>query len=202
MAELRAVEKQKASLGIVTSSTLELVQAEILQIVSKKIHVREIAKERSLWSILSRDGRRYELEEDKENRVPKITAEIRPVPKAVTDEEAAEEEVQLATQVQQLTNALIKLKMLQREQDASLRQNQVIRSLYFTEVFRRFEKIHSADASSNEWVFDPLRTNFQTWLESQDQDDGLFYIFGKVGFTLSASFGTLIRTRLEAASRR
>lgn len=180
MAEMRAVEKQKASLGIVTSSTLDLVQAEILQIVGKKIHTREITKDKSLWSILSRNERRYDLEENKENKDTKMQAGIKKTSKAVTDEEAAEEEVQLATQVQQLTNALIKLKMLQREQNASLREIEFIRTLYFTEVFRRFEKIHNADTSSNEWVFDPLKTTFQTWLSSQDDDDGLFYIFGKV----------------------
>ncbi|PSN61523.1 hypothetical protein BS50DRAFT_504460 [Corynespora cassiicola Philippines] len=92
-----------------------------------------------------------------------------------------DEEIQLATQIQRLIELMVKLSILQRDHDESLRQIKVVKSLYFKEVFRRFEKIPAADVLSNEWLFDPGQTNFLRWLKSCKKGDGLFYIFGKAG---------------------
>lgn len=153
MAELKSIEREKQSLGIVTKSNLGAVQAEILKTVRKSTHPLEKPK---------RSGRH------KHQRLVR------------SNEEAEREEMQLVSQVQRLTVAMKKMKMLQKEQNSSSKEVAVIRSLYFREVFRRFEKIHDADPSSNEWAFDPRKTTFPSWLESQNDNDGLYYIFGKV----------------------
>lgn len=182
MAELRSVEKDKQNLGMVTRSTLNDVQNEILEIVKKQIHIRDKVKQKTLWGTFSSHKHFMNMARDIRISVPHANKSRESLHRDSLDDEVEKEEIQLATQVQQLTNALIKLKVVQREQATSAREVEVVRSLHFTEVFRRFEKINKADASSNEWVFDPQQTTLSRWLESQDNADGLYYIFGKVSF--------------------
>ncbi|XPS70797.1 hypothetical protein M3J07_002999 [Ascochyta lentis] len=154
MAELKSIEKDKRSLGIVLEFKLDTVQAEIFKTVGKSTHPLERTRKSAL------------------HRSHRLTR---------SDEEAETEGIQLAYQVQRLVDAMKQLKILQKEQAASLKQVEVIRSLYFREIFRRFEKIHDADPSSNKWAFDPVKTTLPSWLKSQDENDELHYIFGKAG---------------------
>jgi hypothetical protein len=164
MAEMKAIDRQKQSLGIITRTTVDLAQAEITAILQESLHDGEMLKQKSFWSVITAIG----------ISPSKVRKE------GTTDKEAEEEEMRLATRIQQLTNAVAKLEVIQKEQAPSLREIEVIRSLYFKEVFRRFEKIPVADTMSNEWIFDSQRTTFTSWLESSKANDGLYYIFGRV----------------------
>ena len=202
MAELKATEKERKSLGIATKPALVLVQAEILQIVGKRIDTRDVSRPKSFWGAMSGHGSSVAARSRRKKARTGLDDSETTVPE-VSDEEAEKEELQLASQVQQLTKAVIKLKTLQKQQEASLREIEVIRSLYFTDVFRRFEKIPEADARSNEWAFNPLKTTFSSWLESQDGGDGLYYIHGKVRYLLQKLVlkQANVTCRLAAVSR-
>jgi hypothetical protein len=89
-------------------------------------------------------------------------------------------EMRAATQGAQLVSLKTKFEILQREQDTCTRQIKVLESLYFPELRRRWYQIRKADQRSNEWVYDPQQTSFVSWLESENKDDGLFYITGRV----------------------
>lgn len=184
MAELKSIEKQKASLGVVTSSTLDTVHTEIMEIVGKNACRYKSSKQRPSQTKTTQQGSAASesVRASKWNgkNVASRSTHVKNDDKDTSDEEAEKEEMQLATQVQLLTNSIVKLQMLQRGGASSLKQIEVVRSLYFKEVFRRFEKIVEADPDSNEWVFDSLKTTLPFWLESSQENDGLYYIFGKV----------------------
>lgn len=61
-----------------------------------------------------------------------------------------------------------------------IEQVRVLESLYFTEITRRYDMIPNTDRRTNEWLYDSTKTSFTQWLESTEQNDGLFYIIGKV----------------------
>jgi hypothetical protein len=85
-----------------------------------------------------------------------------------------------AAQAAQLASLKTKLDVLQREQSTCARQIKVLESLYSPEIRRRWYQLRKADQRSNEWIYDAQRTSFVSWLESQTESDGLFYITGRV----------------------
>jgi hypothetical protein len=85
-----------------------------------------------------------------------------------------------ATQMAQLASLKTKLDALGKEHLACLKQNAVIRSLYFPVLRRRWSQIPHADRASNLWIFDASKIAFKTWLEDANNDDGLFCITGRV----------------------
>ena len=89
-------------------------------------------------------------------------------------------EMRAATQGAQLVSLKTKFEILQREQATCTRQVKILESLYFPELRRRWYQIRKSDQRSNEWIYDPQQTSFVSWLESENKDDGLFYITGRV----------------------
>ncbi|KAJ3572627.1 hypothetical protein NPX13_g4985 [Xylaria arbuscula] len=90
-------------------------------------------------------------------------------------------EHQRVHQHQQLTNLKAHLDNLFREQTICAQHIKLLKSLYFPELRRRWRQIPEAETQTNEWIYDPQKTSFLSWLESQNDDDGLFYITGKAG---------------------
>lgn len=86
----------------------------------------------------------------------------------------------LNAQTDALSNLSARLDDIQLRHTAALEQIQVLESLYFVEIRRRFDQIPDAEQRTNEWIYDPTQTTFASWLESTDPNDGLFYVFGKV----------------------
>jgi hypothetical protein len=95
-------------------------------------------------------------------------------------QEQQKHEVQIAEQGAQLLSLKVKVDALLKEHFDSSKTIRVVRSLYFQEVRRRFDQIPDSDRRSNDWVYDSASTTFSRWLESNDTDDGMFYIWGKV----------------------
>jgi len=91
-----------------------------------------------------------------------------------------------ATQMAQLASLKTKLDAFQKEHNACIKQTEMIRSLYFRVLRRRWNQIPEADEASNTWVFDKLLTPFSVWLGSTDEDDGLFCITGRIRKRLSS----------------
>jgi hypothetical protein len=85
-----------------------------------------------------------------------------------------------STQTAQLASLKTKLEILEKERAACIKQTQIIRSLYFPVLRRRWNQIPDADQASNEWVFNTSLTPFKSWLTSRKDSDGLFCITGKV----------------------
>ena len=85
-----------------------------------------------------------------------------------------------ATQAARLTTLGLKFDVLLKEQASCTYQLDVLRSLHFREIRKRWYNIKEADRFSNEWMYDPRRTSFISWLESEAPGDGIFYITGKV----------------------
>jgi hypothetical protein len=85
-----------------------------------------------------------------------------------------------ASQTAELTSLYSKLVALNREQARCTHQMSILKSLYFADLSRRWSRIVDAADASNEWMFDRQRIPFMMWLESSDEDDGLFYITGRV----------------------
>lgn len=83
-------------------------------------------------------------------------------------------------QVARLEGLAAKLEWLKSEYEISCRNVQVVKSLYFQEVRRRFDQILQAEQRTNEWIFEPRLTPFRTWLESKTPGSNIFYIYGKV----------------------
>lgn len=183
MAELKVIERQKLSLGIATRAIVDLAQVEITEILQSSLGEEKV-KKKPWWNVIPGLGSTSNTTKKPEvrdrNNDDEGSGHTDGDDSGATDKKAEEEEMRIATRIQQLTNAVVKLEVLQKEHASSLREIEVIRSLHFKEVFRRFEKIPVADTMSNEWIFDPQKTTFTTWLESQDENDGLYYIFGRV----------------------
>ncbi|CAE7208490.1 hypothetical protein PTNB73_07634 [Pyrenophora teres f. teres] len=85
------------------------------------------------------------------------------------------------TQIAELASLKTKFDILQKEQLECTQQANVVRSLYFPVLRRRWNQIPNADRSSNDWVFDTEKTPFKEWLESKDTTYTLFCITGKAG---------------------
>ncbi|KAI2631192.1 hypothetical protein GGS21DRAFT_168574 [Xylaria nigripes] len=85
------------------------------------------------------------------------------------------------SQAERLISLKMQLDMLQREQSNCSLQIQVLESLYFPELRRRWYQIRNAAQRSNQWIYDPRQTSFVSWLESQRKGDCFFYITGRAG---------------------
>jgi len=73
-----------------------------------------------------------------------------------------------------------KFDALGKEHLACTKQTALLKSLYFSALGKRWNLIPKADEASNTWIFDPSLTPFTVWLDSTDEDDGLFCITGRV----------------------
>ncbi|KAI0521935.1 hypothetical protein F5B22DRAFT_643516 [Xylaria bambusicola] len=73
------------------------------------------------------------------------------------------------------------LEQFRKEQKLCAQQLEILKSLYFPELRRRWSQIPKAELRTNEWVYEPEKTSFLSWLESLEDGDGLFYITGKAG---------------------
>lgn len=85
-----------------------------------------------------------------------------------------------STQAARLTALGLKFDVLLKEQTSCTYQLEVLRSLHFREIRKRWYGIKTADQMSNEWIYDSRRASFTSWLESDAPNDGIFYITGKV----------------------
>ncbi|KAF3001351.1 hypothetical protein E8E13_006193 [Curvularia kusanoi] len=90
-------------------------------------------------------------------------------------------EKQIETQKLMFADLITSLNHLREERIMALKQIEVLRSLHFPEIRRRHDQIPAAEHRTNQWIYNPTKTAFATWLESSKSDDGLFYIFGKAG---------------------
>lgn len=91
-----------------------------------------------------------------------------------------DDKIQVASQAATLESLNTKLGCFLDEYARSSFYNEVIKSLYFKEIHRRFAQVAIADKHSNDWIYDPRLTNFVAWLQSRSQKDNMFYIQGKV----------------------
>ncbi|XXG99970.1 hypothetical protein Hte_006311 [Hypoxylon texense] len=82
------------------------------------------------------------------------------------------------TQTAQRTSLMTKLENFEKEQSKRQRQVEVIKSLHFAVLHRRWFLIEDADPFTNSWLFDESQTSFLDWLE---KGDGIFWIGGKPG---------------------
>lgn len=87
------------------------------------------------------------------------------------------------SQAAQLASFKTKVDLLAKEHSNCARQIEVLQSLYLQVLRKRWTQIHKADEGSNDWIFDSKLTTFRVWLESEELQDCLFYITGKVGFS-------------------
>lgn len=69
--------------------------------------------------------------------------------------------------------------IMQEGREVEENQN-VIRSLYFSSLKQRREKISPACEKTLEWLYDPARTDLSTWLSN---DSGIYWINGQVSLT-------------------
>ncbi|KAI9932532.1 hypothetical protein AWENTII_005169 [Aspergillus wentii] len=77
--------------------------------------------------------------------------------------------------LESLKNDLI---YLEKERKDRQREIEVIRSLHFHIIRRRWSEIKDAGQFTNDWLFDRSKTTFLDWLES---GDGIYWISGKAG---------------------
>ncbi|KAJ4012547.1 hypothetical protein NW752_008246 [Fusarium irregulare] len=68
---------------------------------------------------------------------------------------------------------------LEREEQKGSRQIELLKSLYFQELRQRWDNIDDAAGNTLSWLYDPSRTRFTTWLESESSD--IYYITGWAG---------------------
>lgn len=90
-------------------------------------------------------------------------------------EELKEQEYR--TELRQLRDLQDQLNILKEEIYNVQRQYDIIQSLYFPELRRRWSKIPYAERGTNDWLFDHSKTTFVDWLESKD---GIYWISGRV----------------------
>lgn len=76
--------------------------------------------------------------------------------------DSSRREKHVEAQTTQLANLKTNLEFLATEYHTARMQTEMLRSLYFTELRRRFDQIALADQRSNEWVFDPKQTQFSS----------------------------------------
>lgn len=85
-----------------------------------------------------------------------------------------------STQAARLTALGLKFDVLMKEQISCTYQLEVLKSLHFREIRKRWYGIKTADQMSNEWIYDSKKASFTSWLKSDAPGDGIFYITGKV----------------------
>jgi hypothetical protein len=86
----------------------------------------------------------------------------------------------LRDEIVQLANLKNKLGRLEQDMANSVRRMEVLKSLYFPVLQRRWNRVHQAVAMSNKWIFNPGTTEFTEWLHSKEQRDRFFVITGRV----------------------
>jgi 2-oxoglutarate dehydrogenase complex dehydrogenase (E1) component-like enzyme len=118
---------------------------------------------------------RQELGVEQNTKLDALKAELAHLAKECQEQSREHQEIQAVILESLITN----LESLRREHVTMVEQVRVLESLYFTEITRRFDMIPDADQRTNEWVYNPTETNFTRWLQSTEQNDGLFYIVGK-----------------------
>lgn len=79
----------------------------------------------------------------------------------------------------ELQSLKIKLEMLENELTLCDKQAEVIKSLYFEEIKRRWSQIRKAEEKTNSWLFDSSKTSFASWAESKEVSS-IYYISGLV----------------------
>ena len=123
----------------------------------------------------------------------------------VAEQARHDSESETAAQAELLLGLKTKLDALQEEQSDCVRRIKILESLYFPELPRRWRQIQKADQQSNEWIYDHP-SSFVSWLESQDRNDGLFYITGRVCISSSTAPKSAAKksmtSRLEVGNRR
>lgn len=87
------------------------------------------------------------------------------------------EEQEHRMEVRQLDDLKEQLHLLEGERYICQRQYDVIQSLYFPELRRRWSRIPCAERGTNNWLFDRSKTTFVDWLESQNK---IYWISGRV----------------------
>lgn len=87
-------------------------------------------------------------------------------------------------EIMQISDNISKAAEIQKQRAIN---QQILNSLYFVQIEERRSKIPAAHAKTFKWVYDnrmadpPPWTDFQTWLQSSDEQDGLYWITGKAG---------------------
>ncbi|CAH0025318.1 unnamed protein product [Clonostachys rhizophaga] len=71
--------------------------------------------------------------------------------------------------VAQVTSLRTKMESLNSEAELCRKQARVIKSLHFTEIHRRWDKIDDAAENTNAWLFHPSEVSFPSWLESDSR---------------------------------
>ncbi|EJT69004.1 hypothetical protein GGTG_13401 [Gaeumannomyces tritici R3-111a-1] len=71
-----------------------------------------------------------------------------------------------------------RLECLDAERKVSKQQTEVLESLFFQDLHRRFYRIPESDKYTSEWLFNRGKTSFGDWLEF---GRGIFWITGKAG---------------------
>ncbi|KAF2877567.1 hypothetical protein BDV95DRAFT_644940 [Massariosphaeria phaeospora] len=87
-------------------------------------------------------------------------------------------EMRGGTEAAHLTNLKIKLDTLFKQHGICKRQLDIIESLYFPDLRRRYSQIPEVELFTNAWLLDPTKTTFMEWLESRDNT---YWITGKAG---------------------
>tara|TARA_R110002003_G_scaffold911_3_gene21836 strand:+ start:1299 stop:1886 length:588 start_codon:yes stop_codon:yes gene_type:complete len=179
MSKLKAIQSSQEALGINHESKLFNIQKQIFDMMEEKEKKEKHMQEET------RRRKRAEEKRKTASRDDKMTSKEK-VERAKKEKKAKEKQINedkdemIAYQIAQLASLKTKLEVLQKEHSMSVTYVQVIESLYFPEVRRRFAQIPWADQRSNQWIFSPDLTTFVPWLESTAPQDGIFYIFGKV----------------------
>lgn len=104
-----------------------------------------------------------------DTKLDDIRAEIVSIAK-IHEPEAA------ATQLARLNECLGRF---EEERTRRRERTALIKSLYFSEIRRRWGQIPEADAETNMWLFDRNKTNFGSWLRS---GNGIFWFACKVSY--------------------
>lgn len=84
-------------------------------------------------------------------------------------------------QAAQLDLLMQSLRACEDERRICQHQLEVLRSLRFEELYRRWSSIEETERLTNSWLFDRSQTTFIEWLEGHD---GIYWISGKVCDTI------------------
>lgn len=79
----------------------------------------------------------------------------------------------------QVTSLRSKIESLENERQTCEKQIRILKSLYFHEIRKRWDKIDDAAARTLAWLHDPSKTSFLHWLSSETND--IYSISGLVG---------------------
>ncbi|GKZ28320.1 hypothetical protein AbraIFM66950_003577 [Aspergillus brasiliensis] len=87
-------------------------------------------------------------------------------------------QAQQEMQAEQLVLLMQKLRTCEDERRIFQHQLEVLRSLRYEVLYRRWYSIAEVEPSTNSWLFDRSQTTFIEWLEDYD---GIYWISGKAG---------------------